>query len=58
LPAARAFRREMQSRFGRLLSWGMVVRNIPPALVLRWRKESKSAPVPQGNVPEGTVAHR
>lgn len=43
LSAARAFRREMRSRFGPISSWGVVMRNIPPALVLRWRKGTTGA---------------
>ena len=44
LPAARSFRREMALRFGPLGSWGMVCRNIPPALVLRWSKGGTAPP--------------
>jgi phosphatidylethanolamine/phosphatidyl-N-methylethanolamine N-methyltransferase len=39
LPAARAFRREMQRRFGPPFARRAVVRNLPPAFVLAWRKE-------------------
>ncbi len=37
-PAARAFRREMHRRFGAPFSRGFVLRNLPPAFVLNWRK--------------------
>jgi len=38
LPAARSFRKEMERRFGSLVSRRVVFRNIPPAFILNWRK--------------------
>jgi phospholipid N-methyltransferase len=38
LPPAVAFRRELHSRFGTAPSRHLVVRNIPPAFVLRWTR--------------------
>lgn len=38
LPSARSFRATMGERFGPLDSWGVELRNLPPALVLTWRR--------------------
>jgi phospholipid N-methyltransferase len=38
LPPAIAFRRDLTSRFGPVCSRRIVVRNIPPAFVLRWTR--------------------
>ncbi len=43
LPAARAFRREMRRRFGSPVATRLVMRNIPPAFVLAWRKATLRA---------------
>ncbi len=39
-PTARAFRRGMSARLGGLPSARVVVRNVPPAIVLRWVRQS------------------
>jgi phospholipid N-methyltransferase len=41
LPPAVAFRRDLEARFGRAAARRLVVRNIPPAWVLRWTRSAQ-----------------
>jgi phospholipid N-methyltransferase len=41
LPPAIAFRQDLSARFGGAPSRRLVLRNIPPAFVLRWTRQSK-----------------
>jgi phospholipid N-methyltransferase len=45
LPPAVAFRRELHARFGSGPEKRLVLRNIPPAWVLRWKRMDRTLPI-------------
>lgn len=59
LPPAIAFRHDMNARMGSTPIARLVVRNVPPALVLTWRRTGSAGPVVSGfSRTEGRVGAR